>query len=822
MLDPPTQVPYQLTITPETDFAAVAPPDTDHLLNVPLTSVTTFSQAISAPQGDSADKITVRIPDLFTGSWDFTFGLLCSGVGVDAVEWSLQTGSVLACGDTIILPLAPAPNVSPVASLDMFVALPGQSPPAHVQYTLIITPAGASAGSGTFVFDVALDGESAFVQTVPANGIQTVQVRVPAVSPSLPRAIAFTLACAGGNVLVTVPGTAGPFGCGGSFQRTFAGPTEVVPFTIQASSTPVAYTLRAAPVYANAAPADANPHVLALRPLEAVTLAEVVSAPEGDRTDQIVLEASTLRPNELPRTFTITLACEGPTSASLSGQTATGFNFACGSSFDYTFDPGDTSREAQVLPTRSTLPGLTTPGNSPLSLTLTIALPDDAPAGLVSYVLRAVPTGIDLSTPQETILNDYVIEASSTALTTFGQTLTAYQRDRLRVRFPDLVGAHRQAFNLTLLCSGVGTAAVLWTSDSGQVLGCGSTLYGEFQASFGGSTPGTDSILEFGPTDTLAQVSYTLQIEPVSAYVPIAADDSGSDPYQLAVSILDQTSFTEELSAPQGDQIDVIQAMIPDMIGGQAAGRDFTFWLTCEGANAGSTRYEVELPGSVPFNGLCGVPLTLYLDESIGSPPRFDIRVLLPETNQPAFSRYRLIITPAGAELPFTLPTTPTSTPFFIQAITLAPSATPTSTPTPTLSPTPIPVRASATLALLPTTSTPTPTVTPIPMVTLGSVPGGDVGNTGALCLNGTCTPTPTPFPAPPVLLAPANGAFIAAPPAILTWSAVSGAQSYTLRITSCAVEIGECTGPNELEMTGTSYPLYWGDYQVASVNGYS
>ncbi len=178
----------------------------------------------------------------------------------------------------------------------------------------------------------------------------------------------------------------------------------------------------------------------------------------------------------------------------------------------------------------------------------------------------------------------------------------------------------------------------------------------------------------------------------------------------------------------------------------------------------------------------------------------------------------------------------PTATPFFIQAITLAPSTTPTVTFTPTatatFSLTPIPVRASATLALLPVTSTPTPTVTPIPMVTLGSVPGGEFGNPGALCASGTCTPTPTPIPTPVLLsaaslLSPANGAVVSAQPATLSWSAVPGATYYLVMLGTCFEGAAECSlsqidGSWTVVTTGTSLSVYWGEmrgirWQVAA-----
>ena len=99
-------------------------------------------------------------------------------------------------------------------------------------------------------------------------------------------------------------------------------------------------------------------------------------------------------------------------------------------------------------PTRSTGPGLNLTADTSLSLSLTIALPEGAPAGLLNYVLRAVPSGLDLFELPTITENDYLIEVSSTGETTFSQTLAGDQLDQLSLRFPQLVNAHPQTFVL--------------------------------------------------------------------------------------------------------------------------------------------------------------------------------------------------------------------------------------------------------------------------------------------------------------------------------------------------------------------------------------
>jgi len=94
---------YTLNVIPESSWVPVAPVDADHLIDAPLNSVTAFTQVISAPRGDTSDRLTVRVPDLLSGSREFTLSLLCTGTGFERVRWSPPNGPELRCGDVTAL-----------------------------------------------------------------------------------------------------------------------------------------------------------------------------------------------------------------------------------------------------------------------------------------------------------------------------------------------------------------------------------------------------------------------------------------------------------------------------------------------------------------------------------------------------------------------------------------------------------------------------------------------------------------------------------------------------------------------------------------------
>jgi hypothetical protein len=755
---------YTLTIEPLMPLLPVAAADSDHMVNVSAASQTSFTQAVSAPLGDRADKITVRSTDLGSGGGkDFDFYLLCTGTGTEAVEWVTAVQAViLGCGDTFTYRLEGS-GVVPIPSLDMVVSLDNRAEPAHVQYTLVITPAGVTGTSPAAAdFVVALTGTSQRSGTLAAGSLSAaVNVSVAGMTVGYPRTITFSLACSGANlaaVRAVLQGIPGDYGCGESFQRVFAAPGEQASLTVtrtQASSG-LTYLLTAAPLYDPVAPPDTDPRLLALQPAQAVSFGNVISSPEGDNSDTVLLDVRQFRPTALPRQYTIRLVCEGAVSSFVRGLTDTGLLFGCGGAFEHTFAAGQPARTplSQTSKAEAGLLSAQPPSaaaTDPLTLPVHIYLPPDAPAGLVSYVLLVEPIGFSPVAPaEETIVQEH-IAASSSQVTTFTRSLTSDQViHRLSVSFPDLQQAHWQEVDFRLTCSGIGTGAVRWYDSMGVPRTCGGVFRQRFETYPDTPVPGVtlDVRLENPSSGTLA-VEYTLHIEPASPYVPIVPEDTTI--YQLAIALNQPTTFTRQLSSPGGSQLNRIYATVFDMIGGQAAGRNFTFWLECAGPNAEITTLSVTfdgLPvGYSPFTTPCFVPVTRFIDEGAGSPPRVWIEVSMPQAAIPAYNQYTLHIIPAGAQLPFDpLAPTATATPPLLQVITLAPGITPT----------------------------PTATMTPVP---------------------------------PPQLISPANGAIFDTQPVMLVWSALAGDPRYEVEIQQCNLQ-GSVCNTTTVMVNSASYSL--------------
>ena len=736
---------YTLTIEPVTPLLAVAAADSDHVVNVPLTSVTSFAQAVSAPLGDRADKVTVRVPALSGGGgWDFGFNLLCAGTGAEAVEWVVATGEVLGCGDSFAYRLEGS-SFAPIPALDMVVSLSAHTAPAHVQYTLLVTPAGlpaAAPGSSDFV--VSLTGQSQHSGTLAAGSPgAAASVSVAGLVAGYPRTIVFSLACSGANladVRAALQGVPGDYGCGETFQRVFATPGEQAQFTVTRAQTggSLTYLLTAGPLHNPVAAPDSDPQPLVVQASQPVSLNGAISHPEGDNSDMILLDARQLRSSALPRQYTVRLACEGAASGAVRGLAETGLTFGCGDVFEHTFAESQPPRAplSQTSKNDAMLPLQPAASTDPLTLPVYVFVPPDAPPGLVSYALFVTPDGASAS-PGEVLVTAY-ITAPSTQVTTFTRALTGDQQiHRLSVIFPDLVQAHWQDFDFRLTCSGVGTAAVRWLDETGAPRTCGGTFRQRFEAGTDGA-PGItmDVQLDNSGGGPIA-LEYTLHIEPASPYVPIVPEDNTI--YQLAIALNQPTTFVQQLSSPGGNRRTSINAAVFEMIGGQAAGRDFTFWLQCDGPNAevttASASFEGFPAGYSPFTLLCFVPVTRFIDEGAGSPPRLYIEVTMPQVSVPAYNRYTLHIVPAGAALPFD---------------PLPPTATATATPTPTRTPTPVP---------------------------------------------------------PPQLLAPSNGAIFDTQPVTLSWTELPGGPRYEIEIQRCDLQTNACVTELIL-VNGTSYTL--------------
>ena len=751
---------YTLTIEPVTPLLAVAAADSNHVVNASVTGVTSFTQAVSAPLGDRTDRVTVRAPALGSGGGlDFTFNLLCVGTGAEAVEWVAAPEEVLGCGDSFAHRLE-ASSSAPVPGLDMVFSLDNHAEPAHVQYTLLITPADLpSIAPGASDFIVSLTGQSQHSGMLVAGTPGAVaNVSVAGLVAGYPRTVVFSLACSGANladVRVTLQGVLGNYGCGETFQRLFVIPGEQAQFTLTRPETSgsLTYLLTAAPLHSPVAAPDSDPQPLVVGASQPVSLNGAISYPEGDSSDTILLDARQLRSSALPRQYTVRLACEGAASGAVRGLTETGLIFGCGDIFEHTFAEGQPLRAplSQTSKNDALLPPQPAASTDPLTLPVYVFLPPDAPPGLVSYALFVTPDGA--SAPSEEVFVAEYITASSTQVTTFTRALTHDQQiHRLSVIFPDLIQAHWQDIDFRLTCSGVGTASVRWLDEVGVPRTCGGTFRQRFEAGTDGAPGITMDVRLDNPGSGPIALDYTLHIEPASPYVPIIPADSTL--YQLAIALNQPTTFTRQLSSPEGNRLTRISAAVFEMIGGQAAGRDFTFWLQCDGPNAEITTAAGSFDGFPaaysPFSLVCNVPVTRFIDEGAGSPPRLYIEVTMPQVPVPAYNSYTLHIVPAGVDLPFdTLPPTATPTPFLLQAITIVPTVT----PTPSLTPTPVP---------------------------------------------------------PPELIAPSDGAIFDTQPVTLSWTELPGGPRYEIEIQRCDLQTNVCVTELIL-VNGTSYTLTLG-----------
>ncbi|HVU14413.1 MAG TPA: SH3 domain-containing protein [Phototrophicaceae bacterium] len=112
------------------------------LLEVDRDGSGSFSDAISAPDGDTSDLIWVRIINLDThppnNYREFALSLDCKGTGVEAVRWGNAYEPNLKCGASIVLPFLNGNAQQPMAVL-----LPAGSQQSYIQYTLNVQPANA-------------------------------------------------------------------------------------------------------------------------------------------------------------------------------------------------------------------------------------------------------------------------------------------------------------------------------------------------------------------------------------------------------------------------------------------------------------------------------------------------------------------------------------------------------------------------------------------------------------------------------------------------------------------------------------------------------
>lgn len=122
---------YTLTAVP------VAPPDSDtYLFTVDRNAGGQFGEVISAPTGDTTDRVELVAANLTTTPPDnyreFRVTLVCVGAGVGAVRWGAGDAPALPCNTTTTVPLLAGANRQPLT-----ITATGA---AYVHYTLSVQP----------------------------------------------------------------------------------------------------------------------------------------------------------------------------------------------------------------------------------------------------------------------------------------------------------------------------------------------------------------------------------------------------------------------------------------------------------------------------------------------------------------------------------------------------------------------------------------------------------------------------------------------------------------------------------------------------------
>ncbi len=120
-----------------------APADAEaFLMQIDRDASGAFRQTISAPSGDTADLIWVRIINLDTNPpnnyREFTLTLDCQGTGVGAVRWGSAYQPGLVCGASVVLPFLSGSAQQPIS-----VQFPPGSRQSYIEYTLRVQLPGA-------------------------------------------------------------------------------------------------------------------------------------------------------------------------------------------------------------------------------------------------------------------------------------------------------------------------------------------------------------------------------------------------------------------------------------------------------------------------------------------------------------------------------------------------------------------------------------------------------------------------------------------------------------------------------------------------------
>ena len=580
------------TWTPQTnDGLPIAPRDTEPgRMNVPYEEPSTFSGELSVPQGDRYDNVLISMVDLLPGvPREVLITLACEGENTNALRWEVEEASpptTLGCGGTYqtyyyresendpaprsmhnLYLTGDAPNYITYTFTAKYVAIPpGEEPPGTpindvINFTLTLEEARTLSGE---LLSLGGDAEQPVIFRLPGVPVgQTHNFEIRLKCDADAQTIQLTRLQIGAN-------------------NYFCGQAVTVPFSRDALSAEASvagavwiddaanldYTLTAQRVDGPAASEDADTHLLTLLPEGLATFSSAVSAPSGDLMDTVIFALPGLGADQSAQ-YAVGMVCAADAGALIA--VLDGLEYACGA----------------AIP-------LTVTGHSVPALQIFMAEP-----GFAAYTLTAQPMDVPPGLPplDTTALDETFYADLSAAGGQFAGYVPAGGTDVLHLTLLDVAEAET-GLRLTLTCTGGSIQA----EDAGP-FACGSSFV----------LPWIES-----PTRTVvitgADTHYLLRAEPLDAPDPVGEIAPPDGDHTFAVALDGPASFSETISAPEGDTSDVIRVIAAGLPVGES--RAFDLALTCVGVGgelgATGVRWEPAGYDGPPLG--CGSSHTIQLE----------------------------------------------------------------------------------------------------------------------------------------------------------------------------------------------------------------
>lgn len=275
-----------------------------------------FQDAVSYPVGDSSDLVQLSVNNVgINEQRNYALTLSCIGNGAEGVRWGMTTNPTLRCGESM-----PVPFTTTSHDVMITVLIPAGTDQQYAEYTLEAVPT-APNDEPDLLMGVDKDGGGLF-QDVISNPTGDTADSINVIVPNLTedprqryRDMLFRLECEGSGAefvrwgqIDTANLTCGatmilPFFQTANLQRLY------VHIPQGSGKAFITYRLVAQPI----APADQEVFLFTMDRDFGGQFNEVLSAPTGDRIDQIELVVSNLS-QQSPhnyREMVVTLLCDG-------------------------------------------------------------------------------------------------------------------------------------------------------------------------------------------------------------------------------------------------------------------------------------------------------------------------------------------------------------------------------------------------------------------------------------------------------------------------------------------------------------------------------